>query len=161
MAWTPPRTFVAGEVLTALTLNTHVRDNLLIAVQPFYRDAAWATIGTIGAAANTGTVAAPGASALVAPITGRLFWTLTGFARQTVAGTLSGVTAEVFLGGNTGTVLTNPAAPLVSMPVTCTGYHDVTAGTSYAIAARVSTSAGGGTYAFDAFVATFRYGTLI
>lgn len=29
MAWTSPRTWVAGEVLTAALLNTHVRDNLL------------------------------------------------------------------------------------------------------------------------------------
>lgn len=29
MAWTAPRTWVAGEVLTAALLNTHVRDNLL------------------------------------------------------------------------------------------------------------------------------------
>ena len=27
MAWTAPRTWVAGEVLTAALLNTHVRDN--------------------------------------------------------------------------------------------------------------------------------------
>ena len=29
MAWTAPRTFVAGEVLTAALLNVHLRDNLL------------------------------------------------------------------------------------------------------------------------------------
>jgi len=29
MAWTAPRTWVAGEVLTAALLNTHLRDNLL------------------------------------------------------------------------------------------------------------------------------------
>ena len=29
MAWTAPRTFVAGEVLTAALLNLHLRDNLL------------------------------------------------------------------------------------------------------------------------------------
>lgn len=29
MAWTSPRTWVSGEVLTAALLNTHVRDNLL------------------------------------------------------------------------------------------------------------------------------------
>lgn len=28
MAWTAPRTWVAGEVVTAALLNTHVRDNL-------------------------------------------------------------------------------------------------------------------------------------
>jgi hypothetical protein len=29
MAWTSPRTWIAGETLTAALLNTHVRDNLL------------------------------------------------------------------------------------------------------------------------------------
>lgn len=29
MAWTSPRTYVAGETITAALLNTHVRDNLL------------------------------------------------------------------------------------------------------------------------------------
>lgn len=29
MAWTSPRTWVAGEVVTAALLNTHLRDNLL------------------------------------------------------------------------------------------------------------------------------------
>jgi|TARA_Y100000310_G_scaffold317685_1_gene370846 hypothetical protein len=28
MAWTAPRTWVAGEVVTAALMNTHVRDNL-------------------------------------------------------------------------------------------------------------------------------------
>ncbi len=30
MAWTAPRTWVAGEVVTAALLNTHVRDNLQV-----------------------------------------------------------------------------------------------------------------------------------
>lgn len=30
MAWTAPRTWVAGELVTAALLNTHVRDNLLV-----------------------------------------------------------------------------------------------------------------------------------
>src|SRR4051812_49056204 len=29
MAWTPPRTWIAGEVVTESLLNTHLRDNLL------------------------------------------------------------------------------------------------------------------------------------
>lgn len=33
MAWTTPRTWVAGEVVTAANLNTHLRDNML-AVYP-------------------------------------------------------------------------------------------------------------------------------
>jgi microcystin-dependent protein len=32
MAWTPPRTWVTGELVTASMLNTHLRDNLLAAV---------------------------------------------------------------------------------------------------------------------------------
>ena len=162
ISWTPPRTFVAGEVLTALNMNTHVRDNLLVTVQPFYRDASWVNIGSIGGGSNTGVVAAVGAPSLVAPITGRLFWNLTGWFRNTAAGTLSTVTVEVILGGSGGTLLQNPAAPIGSQALTGTGYHDVTAGTSYAIAARGTTGSGtGGGWAFDAFVATFRYGTLI
>jgi hypothetical protein len=30
MAWTAPRTWVAGEVITAAMLNTHIRDNLTV-----------------------------------------------------------------------------------------------------------------------------------
>ena len=30
MAWTAPRTWVAGELVTAALLNTHLRDNLLV-----------------------------------------------------------------------------------------------------------------------------------
>lgn len=35
MAWTAPRTWVAGEVLTASLLNTHLRDNLLAISDPW------------------------------------------------------------------------------------------------------------------------------
>ena len=162
MAWTPPRTFVTGEVLTASALNTHVRDNLLIAVQPYVRENTWTSIGTIAGASNTGTVAPTGGVAnLTAPITGRLYWTLTGFARNTVAGNLSSVTAEILLAGSVGQVVAQACAPVVSMPIIGTGWHDVTAGTSYAITARVSTSTGTGTYAFEGFSALFRYATLM
>lgn len=34
MAWTSPRTWVAGEVVTASLLNTHLRDNLLAIGSP-------------------------------------------------------------------------------------------------------------------------------
>jgi len=37
MAWTAPRTWVTGEVVTAALMNTHVRDNLL-AVQGWMDD---------------------------------------------------------------------------------------------------------------------------
>lgn len=33
MAWTAPKTYTVGEVLTAATLNTHLRDNLLALTQ--------------------------------------------------------------------------------------------------------------------------------
>lgn len=34
MAWTAPRTWVTGEVVTATMMNTHVRDNLLASLGP-------------------------------------------------------------------------------------------------------------------------------
>lgn len=40
MTWTAPRTWVAGEVVTAALLNTHLRDNLL-EVGPSNTGAAW------------------------------------------------------------------------------------------------------------------------
>ena len=41
MAWTTPRTWVAGELVTASIMNTHVRDNLtaLLGPQQVYVDA--------------------------------------------------------------------------------------------------------------------------
>lgn len=49
MAWTAPRTWIAGETLTAALLNTHVRDNML------QTEAALATGGGyfVGAALNS------------------------------------------------------------------------------------------------------------
>ena len=35
MAWTAPRTWVTGEVVTAANMNTHVRDNMLSLAQSF------------------------------------------------------------------------------------------------------------------------------
>lgn len=37
MAWTNPRTWVSGEVLTAALLNTHLRDNLLALGSPVWQ----------------------------------------------------------------------------------------------------------------------------
>lgn len=60
MAWTTPRTWVAGEVLTSTLLNTHVRDNLnfLYSGRPAARatlpsaqtipNATWTIIGLAG-----------------------------------------------------------------------------------------------------------------
>jgi hypothetical protein len=46
MAWTSPRTWVAGEIVTAALLNTHLRDNLLAAsVWTSYTPATTITIG--------------------------------------------------------------------------------------------------------------------
>ncbi len=38
MAWTSPRTWVAGELITAAIMNAHVRDNLLILKDPVSDD---------------------------------------------------------------------------------------------------------------------------
>jgi len=38
MAWTSPRTWVAGELVTAALMNAHVRDNLLILKDPVSDD---------------------------------------------------------------------------------------------------------------------------
>ncbi len=38
MAWTSPRTWVAGELITAAIMNAHVRDNLLILKDPISDD---------------------------------------------------------------------------------------------------------------------------
>lgn len=46
MAWTAPRTWVSGEVVTAALMNAHLRDNLLEIGNP---SAAWtAFTGTVG-----------------------------------------------------------------------------------------------------------------
>lgn len=42
MAWTAPRTWIAGEVVSAALMNTHVRDNLL-EVGPSNTGSAWST----------------------------------------------------------------------------------------------------------------------
>jgi hypothetical protein len=57
VAWTTPRTWVAGETVTAALMNTHVRDNLKMAGDP------WVSyVGTIsatgGAFLGTGTITA-------------------------------------------------------------------------------------------------------
>lgn len=55
MAWTSPRTWIAGESLTAALLNTHLRDNMLVT------EAALATGGGyfVGAAAKSITERKP------------------------------------------------------------------------------------------------------
>lgn len=41
MAWTTPRTWVAGEIPTAAIFNTHVRDNLNAIGKPVWAFASW------------------------------------------------------------------------------------------------------------------------
>lgn len=53
MAWTAPKTWTAGSVLTAAELNTHVRDNLLETL-PAKASAA----GQVGVATGANTIAA-------------------------------------------------------------------------------------------------------
>lgn len=50
MAWTAPRTWVVGEILTAALLNTHLRDNLLY----LKGDTAWIAPTLLNAWANYG-----------------------------------------------------------------------------------------------------------
>lgn len=62
MAWTAPRTWVAGEIVTAALMNTHLRDNLLAIGDP---TAAWTTYtptfsGTLGNGTITGQYAKTG-----------------------------------------------------------------------------------------------------
>lgn len=53
MAWTTPRTWVAGEVVTAALLNTHLRDNLN-AVSGIWQSwtPTWSTTGTAPSVGN-------------------------------------------------------------------------------------------------------------
>lgn len=50
MAWTNPRTWVAGEVVTAANMNTHVRDNLTAAfTSAMFDNSTWnCTVDTTG-----------------------------------------------------------------------------------------------------------------
>lgn len=57
MAWTTPRTWVAGETVTAALMNTHVRDNLKAVGDPWVAyTPAWTSSGTAPALGN-GTIA--------------------------------------------------------------------------------------------------------
>jgi hypothetical protein len=62
VAWTSPRTWVAGETLTAALLNVHVRDNMKALGDPW---TAWtptitAQAGTFTTVSGAGRYAAPG-----------------------------------------------------------------------------------------------------
>lgn len=76
MAWTAPRTWVAGEVLTAALLNTHVRDNQLVVSTHTHTGAAGDGSTSLGSLvqADFTTAAAP-----VAPGAGKgRFYVVTG-----------------------------------------------------------------------------------
>lgn len=57
MAWTSPRTWVAGETVTAAVMNTHVRDNLKAIGDPLtaYGSASSWTASTTNPVLNNGT----------------------------------------------------------------------------------------------------------
>ena len=57
MAWTSPRTYVTGEVITASILNTDHRDNLL-AIDAIIGVAAGLTDGAVLLGSGTGTITA-------------------------------------------------------------------------------------------------------
>lgn len=59
MAWTAPRTWVAGEVVTAALLNTHLRDNLLA-----IGDGVWTAYTPTLTATTTSPTLGSGSSAL-------------------------------------------------------------------------------------------------
>lgn len=50
MAWTSPRTWIAGETVTASIMNTHVRDNQNVVSTAFVKGGAWASSTGITAA---------------------------------------------------------------------------------------------------------------
>lgn len=67
MAWTAPRTWVAGETVTAAIMNTHIRDNLKAIADPWVSYVpAWTASGTAPALGN-GTIV--GASRTLGPKT--------------------------------------------------------------------------------------------
>ena len=49
MAWTAPRTWVAGELITAAVMNTHIRDNLAW----LYSGEAWREVRSAGAGGSS------------------------------------------------------------------------------------------------------------
>lgn len=115
-AWTAPRTYTAGEVLTASILNQHVRDNFL-AVQPGYLIASgsgnWApggayVVGAWTASASSGA-ANDGSNNLRPSIAG--LWTIIGMGISDTGKARvrknAGVIAESSPGGSTAVGLAN------------------------------------------------------
>lgn len=63
MAWTTPRTWVGGEIVTAALLNSHLRDNLNAIVTPTSYTPTWGNTGTANTLGNgtiTGTYLSAG-----------------------------------------------------------------------------------------------------
>jgi len=72
MSWTAPRTWVAGETVTAALLNTHLRDNLLAQA-----GVVAATSSSNTTATSTGATEALHAGLAISPTTiesGRYYW---------------------------------------------------------------------------------------
>jgi hypothetical protein len=94
MAWTAPRTWTAGEVVTAAILNTHVRDNLKAATEWTSYAPTWTATGGTPTLGNG---------------------TLSGRYRK--AGNLCHLTITLTIGSTTGLVGSNW---LFSVPAGCT-----------------------------------------
>lgn len=162
MAWTAPRTWVVGEILTASALNTHLRDNLLetaVAKVTTAGDIVQATaanalarLGMSGAGgkflrANAGATALEYA-AVVTPVDGPLWATSFGtryHARLGATETLFGsATPALLFDGNNGWSKSGTLTRVTDVPNTAaTG--DMNSASDYA-GMRLSLALGAGAY---------------
>lgn len=110
MAWTTPRTWVAGEVVTAAIMNVHIRDNLNAIA-----DLAHAFAESTTDDSTTSTTFVAGASPLgvvfTAPTSGIVFVTLSAYMGQTNSTNEAVVSFAVRTGGTigSGTVVLGPS----------------------------------------------------
>lgn len=134
MAWTTPRTWVTGEVVTATEMNAHVRDNLNALRQA---SLATGTVNSTGFAACTASTIAfddlsgwvPTTSYWTAPYAGRFLIHIAGFwSSATGSGSMgvqlarynsSGTLQENF--ARTDTTLLNGAASAAGVTVCASG----------------------------------------
>lgn len=70
MAWTSPRTWVAGETVTAAIMNTHVRDNLTALFPAIPLSGVGGSIGGSPPTFNSGLFVVQAASDVVTYVTG-------------------------------------------------------------------------------------------